>query len=98
MAQDGDGRASDRVAGAPEGMREVRPCISHLRADGAGAVWRAGTAGGARFATGAAYLSARAPDESMGEELSAPESSMTSENAGDPLAPEMPLTESDLAS
>jgi len=50
------------------------------------------------FATSAAYLSARAPDESMGEELSAPESSMTSENAGDPLAPEMPLTESDLAS
>ncbi len=50
------------------------------------------------FATSAAYLSARAPDESMGEELSAPESSMTSETAGDPLAPEMPLTESDLAS
>jgi hypothetical protein len=50
------------------------------------------------FATSAAYLSARVPDESIGEALSAPESSMTSETAGDPLAPEMPLTESDLAS
>ena len=50
------------------------------------------------FATSAAYLSARVPDESIGEELSVPESSMTSETTGDPLAPEMPLTESDLAS
>ena len=50
------------------------------------------------FATSAAYLSARVPDDSIGEALSAPESSMTSETAGDPLAPEMPLTESDLAS
>jgi hypothetical protein len=38
------------------------------------------------------------PDESIGEALSTPESSMTSETAGDPLAPEMPVTESDLAS
>jgi anti-sigma factor RsiW len=50
------------------------------------------------FATSAAYLSTRAPNESIGDELSAPESSMTSETTGDPLAPEMPLTESDLAS
>ena len=50
------------------------------------------------FATSAAYLSARVPNESIGEALSVPESSMTSENAEDPLAPEMPLTESDLAS
>ncbi|HKN13174.1 MAG TPA: hypothetical protein VJX68_08255 [Candidatus Binatus sp.] len=50
------------------------------------------------FATSAAYLSARTPDESIGEALSVSESSMTSETAGDPLAPEMPLTESDLAS
>ncbi len=50
------------------------------------------------FATSAAYLSARMPNESIGDELSAPESSMTSEMTGDPLAPEMPLTESDLAS
>lgn len=50
------------------------------------------------FATSAAYLSARVPDESIGEALSVPEASMTSENTGDPLAPEMPLTESDLAS
>jgi hypothetical protein len=49
------------------------------------------------FATSAAYLSARVPDESMGEELSVPESSMTSDTAADPLAPEMPQTESDLA-
>ncbi len=50
------------------------------------------------FATSAAYLSARVPDESMGEALSVPESSMSTETAGDPLAPEMPLTENDLAS
>ena len=50
------------------------------------------------FATSAAYLSTRAPSESMGEAFSTPESSMTSETTGDPLAPEMPLTESDLAS
>ena len=50
------------------------------------------------FATSAAYLSARVHDESIGEALSAPDSSMTSESTGDPLAPEMPLTESDLAS
>jgi hypothetical protein len=50
------------------------------------------------FATSAAYLSARTPRESLGEAFSVPESSMTSETTGDPLAPEMPLTESDLAS
>ena len=50
------------------------------------------------FATSAAYLSTRAPIESIGEELSVPESSMTSEITSDPLAPEMPQTESDLAS
>jgi len=50
------------------------------------------------FATSAAYLSTRSPSESMGEAFSTPESSMTSETTGDPLAPEMPLTESDLAS
>jgi Putative zinc-finger len=50
------------------------------------------------FATSAAYLSTRAPKESISDELSVPESSMTSEATSDPLAPEMPLTESDLAS
>src|SRR5258708_6130807 len=50
------------------------------------------------FATSAAYLSTRTPRESFGDELSVPESSMTSETTGDPLAPEMPVTESDLAS
>jgi hypothetical protein len=50
------------------------------------------------FATSAAYLSTRAPKDSFGDELSTPESSMTSETTSDPLAPEMPLTESDLAS
>jgi hypothetical protein len=51
------------------------------------------------FATSAAYLSVRAPDESMGEALSLPEPSVTSETTGgDPLAPEMPQTESDVAS
>lgn len=49
------------------------------------------------FATSAAYLSVRVPDESVGEVLSVPESSMIAENTGDPLAPEMPLTESDIA-
>ena len=50
------------------------------------------------FATSAAYLSTRAPNESIGEALSIPELSLNPETAGDPLAPEMPLTESDLAS
>jgi hypothetical protein len=50
------------------------------------------------FATSAAYFSTRAPIESIGEELSVPESSMTSDTTSDPLAPEMPQTESDLAS
>jgi hypothetical protein len=50
------------------------------------------------FATSVAYLSVRTPDESMGEALSVPDSGMISETSGDPLAPEMPLTENDLAS
>ncbi|MFZ2061474.1 MAG: hypothetical protein WAU82_10730 [Candidatus Binatus sp.] len=50
------------------------------------------------FATSAAYLSVRTPNDSIGEALSVPESNMTSDTTGDPLAPEMPLTESDLAS
>jgi len=50
------------------------------------------------FASSAAYLSTRAPNETLGEALSIPEASMNSETVGDPLAPEMPLTESDLAS
>jgi len=50
------------------------------------------------FATSAAYLSTRAPSESIGDALSVPDSSMTSEITSDPLAPEMPQTESDLAS
>jgi hypothetical protein len=49
------------------------------------------------FATSAAYLSTRTPNESLGEALSVPELSLTPETAGDPLAPEMPMTESDLA-
>jgi hypothetical protein len=49
------------------------------------------------FASSAAYLSARVPTQSISDALSAPESSMTSETAADPLAPEMPLTESDVA-
>jgi hypothetical protein len=50
------------------------------------------------FATSAAYLSVRTPDVSMGDAFSSPESSMTTETATDPLAPEMPLTESDVDS
>jgi anti-sigma factor RsiW len=49
------------------------------------------------FATSAAYLSARVPTQSISDVFSAPESSMTSETATDLLAPEMPLTESDVA-
>ena len=49
------------------------------------------------FATSAAYLSARVPNQSIIDVLSSPESSMSSETATDPLAPEMPLTESDVA-
>jgi hypothetical protein len=50
------------------------------------------------FASSAAYLSTRTPNESLGEALSTLEASMNSETAGDPLAPEMLMTESDLAS
>ena len=50
------------------------------------------------FAASTAYLATRTPNESLGEALSVPEASMNSETAGDPLAPEMPMTESDLAS
>ena len=62
--------------------------------------WLAMSAAAAIFviASSAAYLSTRAPNESLGEALSAPEASMNSETAGDPLAPEMPMTETDLAS
>jgi hypothetical protein len=49
------------------------------------------------FATSAAYLSARGPSDPLGEALSIPDSSMSSEITGDPLAPEMPTTESDVA-
>lgn len=49
------------------------------------------------FATSAAYLSARVPTESIGEVLTTPESSVISGTSADPLAPEMPQTESDLA-
>lgn len=50
------------------------------------------------FAASTAYLATRTPNESLGEALSTLEASMNSETAGDPLAPEMPMTESDLAS
>jgi hypothetical protein len=49
------------------------------------------------FAGSAAYLSVRAPSETLGEEFSIPDQSTNADAAGDPLAPEMPLTESDLA-
>jgi len=49
-------------------------------------------------ASSAAYLSTRVPNQSLAEALSAPETSMNSDAAEDPLAPEMPMTESDLAS
>jgi hypothetical protein len=50
------------------------------------------------FASSAAYLSTRTPNESLAEALSIPEASMNSDAASDPLAPEMPMTENDLAS
>jgi hypothetical protein len=50
------------------------------------------------FATSAAYLSTRAPNDSLGQEFSISDPSTNADTAGDPLAPEMPLTESDLAS
>src|SRR5208337_4764594 len=56
VAQDGGDGAPGRVAGASEGLREVRSCVSRLRADGAGAVWRDGSAGGASVAAGAARV------------------------------------------
>ena len=49
------------------------------------------------FAGSAAYLSTHVPSETVGDELSIPDQSTNADTAGDPLAPEMPLTESDLA-
>ena len=50
------------------------------------------------FAGSAVYFSTRAPSETLGQEFSIPDPSSSADTAGDPLAPEMPLTESDLAS
>jgi anti-sigma factor RsiW len=49
------------------------------------------------FAGSAAYLSVRAPSDTLGEELSIPDQGTNADTAGDPLAPEIPLTENDLA-
>jgi hypothetical protein len=61
--------------------------------------WIAMAAAAAIFvvASSAAFLSADTPRETLGEELSMPEAT-SYEAAADPLAPEMPVTESDFAS
>lgn len=62
--------------------------------------WVAMAAAAAIFviAGSAAFYSVDAPRETMGDELSMPESNGNYEASADPLAPEMPMTESDLAS
>jgi len=50
------------------------------------------------FAASTAYLSARTPDESLGEALSISDVNIDSETAADVLASEITLTENDLAS
>jgi hypothetical protein len=62
--------------------------------------WIAMAAAAAIFvvAGSAAFYSVRVPRETLGEEMSIPDASDNYEAATDPLAPEMPMTESDLAS
>jgi len=48
------------------------------------------------MASSAAFLSADTPRQTFGEEISMAEST-SYETAADPLAPEMPVTESDFA-
>ena len=61
--------------------------------------WIAMSAAAAIFvvASSAAFFSADTPRETLGEEISMPEAT-SYEAAADPLAPEMPVTESDFAS
>jgi len=61
--------------------------------------WIAMAAAAAIFvvASSAAFFSADTPRETLGEEISMPEAT-SYEAAADPLAPEMPVTESDFAS
>src|ERR1035437_1752821 len=56
VAQVRYGRAAGRAAGASEGMREMRSCVSRLRADGAGAARRGGRRYGPSIAAGAARV------------------------------------------
>src|SRR5258708_1747688 len=62
-------------------------------------VWAAMSAAAAVFvvATSVALYSVRTPHRTFGEELAMPEPSANFEAAADPLAPEMPVTESDIA-
>ncbi len=50
------------------------------------------------FASSAAYFSERAPSDTLRDVLSKPDVSASYEATADPLAPELPATESDLAS
>src|SRR5713226_3502193 len=62
--------------------------------------WIAMSAAAAIFvvASGAAFYSVKAPRQTLSDELSMPEAWANYEVATDPLAAEMPVTESDLAS
>ena len=61
--------------------------------------WIAMSAAAAIFvmASSAAFFSADTPRETLGEEISMADASNSYESATDPLAPEMPVTESDFA-
>ncbi len=50
------------------------------------------------IASSAAYFSERAPSDTLHDALSRPDASANYEATADPLAPELPTTESDLAS
>lgn len=62
--------------------------------------WAAMSAAAAIFvvASSAAFYSVKAPAQTLSEELSMPDASANYDVAADPLAPEVPMTESDLAS
>jgi hypothetical protein len=77
-----------------------RRFASAARAEPVGPRWLAMSAAAVIFvlASSAAYISISAPRESLRDALFAPEAAVSSEAGADVLAPELPATESDLAS
>jgi anti-sigma factor RsiW len=77
-----------------------RRFASSARAERSTSRWLVMSAAAVVFvlASGAAYISISAPRDSLADALSAPDAAASSETAADVLAPELPTTESDIAS